>query len=108
MKDKHKKQVSADIPFTFLNGLGHDTRAMERFFDLPRETQQTLTDAVSTADDPDTRARTGLQVARKRRRGLLRPVLSILLRQKQRQASPKGRLPRFCSLSGCHGGGSGF
>ena len=56
MEDKHKKQVSADIPFTFLNGLGHDTRAMERFFDLPRETQQTLTDAVSTADDPDTRA----------------------------------------------------
>ena len=56
MKDKHKKQVSADIPFAFLNGLGHDTRAMERFFDLPRETQQTLTDAVSAADDPDTRA----------------------------------------------------
>ena len=56
MKDKHKKQVSADIPFAFLNGLGHDTRAMERFFDLPRETQQTLTDAVSAADDPDARA----------------------------------------------------
>ena len=56
MKDKHKKQVSADIPFAFLNGLGHDTRAMERFFDLPRETQQTLTDAVSAADAPDARA----------------------------------------------------
>lgn len=26
-----KKKISGDIPFQFLNELGHDTRAMERF-----------------------------------------------------------------------------
>ena len=56
MIDHHKKQISAEVPFHFLNGLGHDTRAMERFFDLPRETQETLTDAVTSADDPDARS----------------------------------------------------
>ena len=38
-RNEKKKRVSADIPFSFLNELGHNTRAMERFFDLPRETQ---------------------------------------------------------------------
>ncbi len=56
MKDDRKKQVSADIPFSFLNELGHNTRAMDRFFDLPRETRETLTDAVSIADDPAARS----------------------------------------------------
>lgn len=56
MKDDQKKQVSADIPFSFLNELGHNTRAMDRFFDLPRETRETLTDAVSVADDPAARS----------------------------------------------------
>ena len=49
-RNEKKKRVSADIPFSFLNELGHNTRAMERFFDLPRETQETLTDAVSIAE----------------------------------------------------------
>ncbi len=56
MKDDRKKQVSADIPFSFLNEMGHNTRAMDRFFDLPRETRETLTDAVSVADDPAARS----------------------------------------------------
>ena len=56
MKDDRKKQVSADIPFSFLNELGHNTRAMDRFFDLPRESRETLTDAVSIADDPAARS----------------------------------------------------
>lgn len=56
MQDDSKKRVSADIPFDFLNTLGHNTRAMERFFELPRQTRETLTDAVSIAADPDTRS----------------------------------------------------
>ncbi|MDO5142947.1 MAG: hypothetical protein Q4D31_08015 [Eubacteriales bacterium] len=55
-QQQHTKRVSADIPFSFLNAMGHSTRAMERFFDLPRETRDTLTDTVSVADDPDARA----------------------------------------------------
>ena len=61
MEEKHKKRVSADIPFSFLNEMGHNTRAMDRFFDLPRETRETLTDAVSIADDPDGRAEQALK-----------------------------------------------
>lgn len=49
------KQVSGDIPYEFLNELGHNTRAMERFFDLPAAAQDTLLDAVSADDDPDAR-----------------------------------------------------
>ncbi len=53
---KHgKKQVTGDVPFSFLNELGHDTRAMDRFFELPRESRETLTDAVSADDEPDER-----------------------------------------------------
>ncbi len=61
MEEKHKKRVSADIPFSFLNEMGHNTRAMDHFFDLPRETRETLTDAVSIADDPDGRAEQALK-----------------------------------------------
>ena len=53
MKHTHKKQVDANIPFSFLNDLGHDTRAMSRFFDLPRQTRETLVDAVAASDDPN-------------------------------------------------------
>lgn len=56
-----KKQVSGDIPFSFLNEMGHNTRAMERYFELPRETRETLADAVAIADDPDARAETALK-----------------------------------------------
>lgn len=61
MKDDRKKQVSADIPFSFLNEMGHNTRAMDRFFDLPRETRETLTDAVSIADDPAARSEQAIE-----------------------------------------------
>lgn len=50
-----KKKISGDIPFQFLNELGHDTRAMERFFDLPRQTQETLEDAISISDELEQR-----------------------------------------------------
>lgn len=55
MKHEKRRQVSGDIPFSFLNAIGHDTRAMERFFDLPYRTRETLTDAVCIAEDPDAR-----------------------------------------------------
>jgi|GluameStandDraft_1065615.scaffolds.fasta_scaffold11529_3 hypothetical protein len=51
-----KKKVSGHIPFNFLNELGHDTCAMERFFSLPRQARETLTDAVSVSDNPGERA----------------------------------------------------
>ena len=60
-RNEKKKRVSADIHFSFLNEMGHNTRAMERFFDLPRETQETLTDAVSIADDPNERSEQALK-----------------------------------------------
>lgn len=56
MKQNKKKQVSGEIPFDFLSEMGHNTRAMERFFDLPRASREVLTDAVSIADAPDDRA----------------------------------------------------
>lgn len=59
-QDAHK-QVSADVPFSFLSAMGHDTRAMERFFALPHESRKTLTDAVCVSDDPDTRAAQALK-----------------------------------------------
>lgn len=55
MERDKKKQVSGEIPFDFLNEMGHSTRAMERFFELPRESREVLTDAVSIADEPDER-----------------------------------------------------
>lgn len=59
-QDKHK-QVSADVPFSFLNALGHDTRAMERFFTLPQESRETLTDSVCVSDEPDARTEQALK-----------------------------------------------
>lgn len=58
--DKHK-QVSADVPFSFLSAMGHDTRAMARFFELPHETRETLTEAVCVSDAPDARAEQALK-----------------------------------------------
>ena len=56
-----QKKVSGDIPFAFLNEMGHDTRAMERYFSLPRQTRETLADAVSIADDPQERCEQALK-----------------------------------------------
>ena len=50
-----RERETGDVPFSFLNELGHDTRAMDRFFELPRESRETLTDAVSADDEPDER-----------------------------------------------------
>lgn len=61
MKHDKRKQVSADIPFSFLNAMGHDTRAMGRFFELPYHTRETLTDAVSISDDPEARTEQALK-----------------------------------------------
>ena len=62
MAQKHeKKQVDADIPFSFLEELGHNTRAMERFFDLPAHARETLTDAVASAPAPDERGEQALK-----------------------------------------------
>lgn len=59
--DVKKARVSADIPFSFLSEMGHNTRAMERFFELPRTTREILTDAVATADDPEARTEQALK-----------------------------------------------
>ncbi|MDO4270298.1 MAG: hypothetical protein Q4C72_05140 [Eubacteriales bacterium] len=56
-----KKEVSADVPFSFLNEMGHNTRAMDRFFELPRETRETLVNAVSVSGDPDERTEQALK-----------------------------------------------
>ena len=61
MENHSKKKISSDIPFSFLHEMGHNTRAMDRFFELPREARSTLTDAVSTADDPEHRAEQALK-----------------------------------------------
>lgn len=62
MKNEDKKErISADIPFSFLSEMGHNTRAMERFFELPRNTREILTDAVSTADNPEDRTEQALK-----------------------------------------------
>lgn len=50
------KKVSGDIPFMFLHEMGHDTRAMERFFSLPPESRKNLEDSVCIAEHPDERA----------------------------------------------------
>lgn len=61
MEQGKRKQVSADVPFSFLNAMGHDTRAMEQFFTLPRKSRETLTDAVCVSDDPDARTEQALK-----------------------------------------------
>ena len=35
MAQDRKKQVSGEIPFDFMQEMGHSPRAMEQFFDLP-------------------------------------------------------------------------
>ncbi len=50
-----KKKITGEVPFMFLNELGHDTRAMERFFSLPEEARETLENSVITSDNPDER-----------------------------------------------------
>lgn len=61
MKHDKRKYVSADVPFSFLSAMGHDTRAMERFFELPHMSREALTDTVCVSDDPDTRAEQALK-----------------------------------------------
>ncbi len=56
-----KKKVLGHVPFDFLNEMGYDTRAMERFFELPRDARETLLDTVSTADEPEARAAQALK-----------------------------------------------
>ncbi len=50
-----KKKITGDVPFMFLNELGHDTRAMQRFFSLPEGTRETLENSVIASDHPDER-----------------------------------------------------
>ncbi len=50
-----KKKVTGEIPFQFLNQLGHDTRAMERFFSLPEKARETLENSVIISSHPDER-----------------------------------------------------
>ena len=50
MAQDRKKQVSGEIPFHFMQEMGHSPRAMEQFFDLPYQARQVLTDAVCISD----------------------------------------------------------
>ncbi len=49
-------KVSGEVPFMFINSLGHDTKAMERFFSMPNEARNNLEASVYIADDPEARA----------------------------------------------------
>ena len=89
-QDKHK-QVSADVPFSFLNAMGHDTRAMERFFELPHETRETLTDAVCVSDDPDTRTEQALK-------SLAHAAKATATDTEKQKKRPVGRFSAFCSV----------
>lgn len=55
MAQDRKKQVSGEIPFHFMQEMGHSPRAMEQFFDLPYQARQVLTDAVCISDEPEER-----------------------------------------------------
>jgi len=55
-KTEKKRKIPGHIPFSFLHELGHNTRAMERFFSLPPDAQAVLEDSVSIADDPEQRS----------------------------------------------------
>lgn len=50
-----KKEVSGDIPFDFLHQMGHNTRAMDRFFALNEEERNHLLDHAAISDQTDTR-----------------------------------------------------
>ena len=60
MAQDRKKQVSGEIPFHFMQEMGHSPRAMEQFFDLPYQARQVLTDAVCISDEPEERRETAL------------------------------------------------
>ena len=51
MAQDRKKQVSGEIPFHFMQEMGHSPRAMEQFFDLPYQARQVLTDAGCISDE---------------------------------------------------------
>ena len=61
MARDRKKQVSGEIPFHFMQEMGHSPRAMEQFFDLPYQARQVLTDAVCISDEPEERRETALK-----------------------------------------------
>ena len=61
MAQDRKKQVSGEIPFHFMQEMGHSPRAMEQFFDLPYQARQVLTDAVCISDEPEERRETALK-----------------------------------------------
>lgn len=63
MAQDRKKQVSGEIPFHFMQEMGHSPRAMEQFFDLSYQARQVLTDAVCISDRCEERRETALQVA---------------------------------------------
>ncbi len=51
-----ERKVSGEVPFMFINSLGHDTKAMERFFSMPEQARRNLEASVCAADDPEARA----------------------------------------------------
>ena len=61
MAQDRKKQVSGEIPFHFMQEMGHSPRAMEQFFDLSYQARQVLTDAVCISDEPEERRETALK-----------------------------------------------
>lgn len=50
-----KKEVSGDIPFEFLEEMGHNTRAMSRFFELTQEQRENVLNHAAIGDDPSER-----------------------------------------------------
>lgn len=50
-----KKEVSGNIPFDFLHQMGHNTRAMDRFFELTAEERDHLLDHAAISDASDSR-----------------------------------------------------
>lgn len=50
-----KRKISGDIPFSFLEQMGHNTRAMEQFFDLQPDEREELANYVSLAESPQER-----------------------------------------------------
>lgn len=50
-----KKEVSGDIPFSFLEEMGHNTRAMDRFFELTQEQRENLMGHAAIGEPPDER-----------------------------------------------------
>ena len=58
MAQDRKKQVSGEIPFHFMQEMGHSPRAMEQFFDLPYQARQVLTSLRNAAKLPSSRLQT--------------------------------------------------